>query len=71
MQAAMYTTREVAALTGLHEDTVRLAAERGELPAPQRVGGKLLFSRAAIDAFVSGAPVPAVGSSAVRTAALR
>lgn len=51
----MVGTGEVAAMTGLHEDTIRSAVRRGEFPAPVRVGQKYLWHRPTIEAFLSGA----------------
>ena len=70
-----YTTDEVAALTRTHPATLRAAVARGEFPAPVRVGQKLLWPRAAVDAFLSGAGVltaaRAGSGEPVRTAVLR
>jgi excisionase family DNA binding protein len=72
---ATYTTEEAATRAGLHPDTLRAAATRGEFPAPLRIGGKLLWPRAAVDAFLSGTGIRTAagisGGETVRTAAVR
>lgn len=64
------TTHEVAELTGLTPQTVRAAADRGELPKPVRVGGRFLFPRRAVMAFLDGRAAASVGAAPgpIRTA---
>jgi excisionase family DNA binding protein len=52
MTAAVYTADELAAMLGCDRKTVYSAAERGQLPS-RRLGRRVIFPRAAIDAWLA------------------
>lgn len=51
-ERATYDAEEVARLAGVHRVTVYEGARDGTVPGAIRLGRRLLFSRAAIDAWL-------------------
>jgi excisionase family DNA binding protein len=55
LPAVTLSVAELARMLGLHPKTILAAARRREIPS-RRVGRRLLFSRAAIEAWLAGEP---------------
>jgi excisionase family DNA binding protein len=56
-----YKTRELAKLLGVHPDTIRRAAQRGELESI-RIGLDRIYSESAVERFLAANVDPAVAA---------
>jgi excisionase family DNA binding protein len=56
-----YKTRELAKILGLHPETIRRAAQRGELESI-RIGLDRIYSESAIERFLAANVDPAVAA---------
>jgi excisionase family DNA binding protein len=56
-----YKTRELAKILGIHPDTIRRAAQRGELESI-RIGLDRIYSESAIERFLAAKLDPAVAA---------
>ncbi len=55
--------RDTAAYTGFSEKTLTNWALNGHGPRPHRVGGRIFYFKADIDAFIQGDAAPVVSSA--------
>ncbi len=55
--------RDTAAYTGFSEKTLTNWALNGHGPRPHRVGGRIFYFKADIDAFIQGKAAPVVSSA--------
>ncbi len=55
--------RDTAAYTGFSEKTLTNWALNGHGPRPHRVGGRIFYFKADIDAFIKGEAAPTVSSA--------
>jgi excisionase family DNA binding protein len=56
-----YKTRELAEILGIHPDTIRRAAQRGELESV-RIGLDRIYSESAVQRFLAAHVDPAVAA---------
>ncbi|RIH90871.1 DNA binding domain, excisionase family [Calidithermus terrae] len=58
MEKLAYNVQEVAALLGIHRNTVRKLIQRGDIPA-MRLGHRILVPRAKLEALLDAKQNPA------------